>query len=86
MTDSTVSAANNFVNSGELHLAGTTSLVSATNFSNSGLVAGSGRVNGIVSNLAAGQMRVADNERMEVIATSGTNQNNGLIDVGGRHH
>lgn len=83
VTDSTLSAGTTFTNNGELHLAGQTATVNATGIANSGLIDGSGRVNSVVTNNAAGQIRVAAGKRLEILGTSGTNTNNGLVDVDG---
>ena len=81
VTDASVSAGTTFTNSGELHLAGSTATVSATALTNSGLVEGSGRINSVVTNNSAGQIRVATGQRLEILGAAGTNVNNGLVDV-----
>ncbi len=83
VTDSTVAAGTTFTNGGELHLAGSTATVNATSITNTGLVDGSGRVNSVVTNNSAGQIRVAAGQRLEILGASGTSINNGLIDVDG---
>jgi T5SS/PEP-CTERM-associated repeat protein len=83
VTDATVGAGTTFSNGGELHLADSTATVNGTGLSNSGLVEGSGRINSTVTNNAAGQVRVAAGQRLEVLGASGTNVNNGLVDVDG---
>jgi hypothetical protein len=82
-TDSTVAAGTTFTNNGELHLAGSTATVNGTAFNNSGLLEGSGRVNTVVTNNNAGQIRVADGQRLEILGSTGNTINNGLIDVDG---
>jgi T5SS/PEP-CTERM-associated repeat protein len=83
VTDSTVSAGTIFTNGGELHLAGSTATVNATGLTNTGLVDGSGRINSVVTNSAAGQVRVAAGQRLEILGASGSNTNNGLVDIDG---
>lgn len=82
VTDSAVSA-NGLSNNGELQLAGSTATVTAPTVNNFGLIAGAGRLNGVITNNAAGQVRVAAGQQMEILGASGTNVNNGLIDVDG---
>jgi T5SS/PEP-CTERM-associated repeat protein len=83
VTDANVSAGTTLTNGGELHLAGSTATVNAAAVTNNGLIDGSGRVNSVVTNNSAGQIRVAAGERLEVLAAAGTNVNNGLVDVNG---
>jgi hypothetical protein len=83
VTDSTVGAGTTFNNGGELHLAGSTATVNATSVTNTGLVDGSGRINSVVTNNAAGQIRVAAGQRLEILGAAGNSVNNGLIDVDG---
>ena len=83
VTDATVGAGTTFTNGGEVHLAGNTATVNAAAVNNTGLIDGSGRVNSVVTNNAAGQIRVAAGQRLEIVAAAGTNINNGLIDVNG---
>ena len=83
VTDATVGAGTTFTNGGELHLAGSTATVNGTGLTNSGLVEGSGRINSVVTNNIAGQIRVAAGQRLEVLGAAGTNVNNGLVDVDG---
>ena len=85
VTDATLSAgaAATFTNGGELRLAGDTATINAASIFNTGLVAGSGRINNIVTNKAAGQIRVGAGERLEILGGSGSNLNDGLIDVDG---
>lgn len=82
-TDSTVSAGTTFANNGELHLAGSTATINGTAFNNSGLVEGSGRVNMVITNNTAGQVRVGAGQRMEILGSTGNSVNNGLVDVDG---
>ena len=62
----------------ELTLSGT-GRVAASTLVNSGLVKGSGRIDANFNNQSAGQIRLADGERLVVRGAS--HQNNGLIDV-----
>jgi T5SS/PEP-CTERM-associated repeat protein len=82
VTDASVAAGTTFTNGGEVHLAGATATINATNFSNTGLVEGSGRINSALNNNAAGQIRVAAGQRLEILGAVG-HVNNGLIDVDG---
>jgi T5SS/PEP-CTERM-associated repeat protein len=65
---------------GELRLSGA-ARVSGFALSNSGLIAGSGRVDADLNNFSTGQVRIAPGERM--LFTGSPNQNVGLIDVSG---
>lgn len=82
-TDATISAGTTFTNNGELTLGGTTATVNANTLANTGLLAGAGRINNIVTNSSVGQIRVAAGQRLEILGTTGTNTNDGLIDVNG---
>ena len=62
---------------------GTAATINAATFTNTGLVTGSGRINNVITNGSAGQIRVAAGQRLEVLGSAGTSANNGLIDVDG---
>ncbi|MEX2093483.1 MAG: dockerin type I domain-containing protein [Pirellulales bacterium] len=83
VADSTVSSATSLTNGGELHLSGSAATVDATSLTNTGLVDGSGRINSVVTNNSAGQIRVAAGQRLEVLGFAGSNTNNGLDHVDG---
>ncbi len=83
VADSTVSSVTSLTNGGELHLSGSTATVNAASLTNTGLVDGSGRINSVVTNNTAGQIRVAAGQRLEILGSSGSNTNNGLVDVDG---
>lgn len=72
-----------FNNSGELHLGGTSATVTALNVANAGLITGNGRLNSVVTDTTAGSVRVGAGERLQILGASGTNLNDGLIDVDG---
>ncbi len=64
----------------ELQLTGT-GRVAGTALSNSGLVAGSGRIDANVLNNSTGQIRIGAGERL--LLRGGSHQNNGLVDLNG---
>ena len=83
VTDATLAAGTTLTNSGEILLAGTAATINGTGLTNTGLVSGSGRVNSVITNNIAGQVRVAAGQRLEILGSSGANVNNGLVDVDG---
>ncbi len=83
VTDANVTAGTSFTNSGELTFDGTSATVNAASFTNTGLVTGSGRINVVITNGSAGQLRVAAGQRLEILGNSSFSANNGLIDVDG---
>jgi hypothetical protein len=83
VSDATLSASATFTNSGEVHLSGEVATISGGSFTNTGLLSGNGRVNAPITNNTAGQVRVTAGRRLEILGASGTNVNNGLIDVDG---
>jgi hypothetical protein len=83
VTDSTASAGTTFTNGGELTLAGTSATINATGFTNTGLVTGTGRINNVLTNATAGQIRVMAGQRLEILGSASSNNNDGLIDVDG---
>jgi T5SS/PEP-CTERM-associated repeat protein len=83
VSDATLSASATFTNSGEVHLSGEAATISGGSFTNTGLLSGNGRVNAPITNNTAGQVRVTAGRRLEILGASGTNVNNGLIDVDG---
>jgi T5SS/PEP-CTERM-associated repeat protein len=83
VTDGSVSAGSTYTNAGELNLAGSTATVSAASLFNAGLITGTGRINNVVTNNAAGQIRVASGQRLEILGGANANLNDGLIDISG---
>ncbi|MEX0642441.1 MAG: hypothetical protein WD468_07055 [Pirellulales bacterium] len=83
VTDATVSAGTTFSNSGELNLSGSSATVNATGFTNVGLVTGSGRINSVITISNIGQVRVTTGQRLQVLGSAGTTNNDGLIDIDG---
>jgi fibronectin-binding autotransporter adhesin len=65
---------------GELQLVGTGRVAGGT-LTNSGLIAGSGRIDATLDNLSTGQIRVGASQRL--LLRGGSHLNNGLIDVDG---
>jgi T5SS/PEP-CTERM-associated repeat protein len=76
-------AGTTLTNAGELRLAGGATTISATAVNNSGVLAGNGLVNSVVTNSTTGQIRVAAGERLQFVSATGTNSNNGEINVDG---
>lgn len=83
VTDGTLAAGTTLTNGGELNLYGAAATVNGTGVTNSGLIAGNGRINALITNNIAGQVRVPSGQRLEILGASGTSINDGLIDVDG---
>lgn len=58
-----------------------TNLTVTGTLSNNGVITGSGRINAVISNAAAGQVRVNDGSRLVVAHATGTSVNSGRFDL-----
>jgi T5SS/PEP-CTERM-associated repeat protein len=76
-------AGTTLTNAGELRLAGGATTIAAASVNNTGLISGNAVVNSVVTNSTSGQIRVASDERLQFVSATGSNSNNGEINVDG---